>query len=185
MDVCMEAGKICQCTKNSRICGTYMFAILRDNPLRLGLITNLKVLFSAMSIVSRYLGYIKLWNYRDKGLTVEFGWNCMWRAWTINEFKRITSCVWTKKLKQCWWVELSSMSYLISSAKPGLMRALGERKLYDRDLLYHQFLGREMFFTISSCNLENARNVCLNILTSQSFAQKNTKESFNWKILVN
>ena len=47
---------------------SYVFAILRDKTLKFGLFTNVKVLFSAVSMVFLYLSYIRILNYRDQGL---------------------------------------------------------------------------------------------------------------------
>ena len=42
-------------------------AILKDKTLKLGLFTNFTMFFSAVSMVLRYVAYIEILNYRDKG----------------------------------------------------------------------------------------------------------------------
>ena len=68
----MGTGKVCQSSNkrlekflNSR---SYIFATLKDQTLKLGLFTKFKVLFPAVSIVLRYQVYIKILNFRAKGL---------------------------------------------------------------------------------------------------------------------
>ena len=63
--VCPSSYKLLEKFLNSR---NYIFATLKDQTLKLGLFTNFKVLFSVVSIALRYQAYIKIFNFRDKGL---------------------------------------------------------------------------------------------------------------------
>ena len=66
---CPSSYKLLQKIPNLR---NYIFAILKDNTVKLGLFINFKVLFSAVSMVLRYLAYIEISDYRDKAGLLRF-----------------------------------------------------------------------------------------------------------------
>ena len=76
----METGKVCASSYkrlekflNSR---NYIFAILPDKTFKLCLFTHFKVLSPAGSIVVLYQAYVKILNFRDKGLYVRHSNSC-------------------------------------------------------------------------------------------------------------
>ena len=105
----MKTGKSCpssykslQKKKNPNL-RNYIFAILKDNTVKLGLFTNFKVLFSAVSMVLRYLAYIEISDYRDKGLLVCGCHSGTSPVWVSNSFCRLQTTEGTRDRPAQQW----------------------------------------------------------------------------------